>query len=55
MYTLDIADQSATRVKNMKIEDVSVEGFICPEVKYLSVNCWPQTLIFGGEEKRVVS
>lgn len=31
MYTLDISDQSATRVKNMKIENVTVERFICPD------------------------
>lgn len=31
MYTLDVSDQSATRVKNIKIENVTVVGFICPD------------------------
>lgn len=38
MYTLDISDQSATCVKNMKIENVTVVGFICPHAGVQKLN-----------------
>lgn len=60
MYTPDISDQSAARVKNMQTENVTVEGFIyldagVRELKYLGANCSPQTLSFGGGQKGIMS
>lgn len=43
MYTPDKSDQSATRVKNMKTENVSVEGFVYPDAGVQKLNNLVQT------------
>lgn len=43
MYTPDISDQSASRVKNMKTENVIVEGFIYPDAGVQKLNTLVQT------------
>lgn len=44
MYTPDISDQSATRVKNMKTENVTVEEFIYPDMGVQKLNTLVQTV-----------
>lgn len=44
MYTPDISDQSATHVKNMKTENVTVEGFIYPDAGVQKLNTMMQTV-----------
>lgn len=44
MYTPDISDQSATHVKNMQTENVTVEGFIYPDLGAQKLNTLVQTV-----------
>lgn len=59
MYTPDISDQSAARVKNMQTENVTVEGFIYPDAGVRKLNTLVQTvhhrLSFGGGQKNIMS